>query len=205
MPHNIKKHTLSLISHFSYLEKTRNKVEKLFQNGDIVRRDIDQVYEGLFLGCITSLEAFIEDCFIGMLVGAIKHKKKYVKPKILFKSYKIARKIVFAGKPYVDWLPYQNTTDRARLFYNKGLPFTMIEEIDKQILSEICYIRNAIAHKSPYSLSKFKDSVIQNRHLIHRDKYPAGYLRGIYRTAPSQTRYENYINSISSIALKLSG
>ncbi len=57
------------IGHLNHLEKTRTKMEKLLTTGAVVRRDIEQVYAGLYLEAITSLERLIENLFIGLLVG----------------------------------------------------------------------------------------------------------------------------------------
>jgi hypothetical protein len=48
-------------------------MEKLFSKGAIVRRDIERVYEGLYLDTITSLENLIERLFLGLLTRRLFH------------------------------------------------------------------------------------------------------------------------------------
>jgi hypothetical protein len=74
------------IGHLNYLEKTRAKMEKLLTTGAIVRSDIEQVYAGLYLEAITSLERLIENLFIGLLVGRIAPSSSEIVPRVSFKS-----------------------------------------------------------------------------------------------------------------------
>jgi len=191
------------ISHINYLETTRLKMERLLRLRTIVRRDIEQVYEGLYLDSITTFEALLEDLFIGYLVGRIRKSSNRIHFRTTFKSDIIARDIIFGGKNYVDWLPYENTIKRSQLFYRNGLPFTLIDENDKKQLNEIVIIRNAIAHSSLHSRKKFNKQVIGNLALMPREKHPAGFLRSVYRITPMQTRYQYYVTVLSSIAMKL--
>lgn len=39
----------TLIGHLKSIELTRSKMEQLFQRGDLVRRDLEVVYAGLYL------------------------------------------------------------------------------------------------------------------------------------------------------------
>ena len=36
----------ALIGHLKYIERTRSKTERLFQKGDLVRRDLELIYAG---------------------------------------------------------------------------------------------------------------------------------------------------------------
>jgi len=191
------------IGHLNYLEKTRSKMEYLFSRNHIVRRDIEQVYAGLYMEAITSLETFIENLFLGFLVGQLIHKSNEVVHRVSFKSYLIARKVVYGGNQYVDWFPYYRTEKRAAAFFRNGYPFTYLDNMDKQQIEKILYIRNAIAHKSNYSLNKFEKEIIGSSILMPRERTPSGYLRSVFRTAPNQTRYEELIIEMSIISRKL--
>lgn len=144
------------IGHLNYLEKTRSKIEYLFSKDQIVRRDVEQVYSGLYIEAITSLETYIENLFLGLLVGQIIHNSNKVIPRISFKSHIVARDVVYGGRQYVDWFPYYRTEDRANAFFRNGFPFTFLDKADKGVIENIFYVRNAIAHKSNYSLKKLK-------------------------------------------------
>lgn len=192
------------ISHLNNLDKTRRKMETLLIRDVIVRRDIEQVYEGLFMSSIASLEKWIENLFIGLMVGRIKHYSSLVVPRVSFNSDRIAREVTFGERSYLDWLPYEKyTLRRANAFFRKGLPFTSLDKRDIKQLNNLCIVRNAIAHKSLYSLSLFEKEIIGSIPLTQQERKPAGYLRSVFRITPSQTRYENLITEMVSIVKKL--
>jgi hypothetical protein len=189
--------------HLTYIESTRAKMEKFINTRNIVRRDIDQIYRGLYLEAVCSFERFIEDLFIGLLVDRLKHPSPTVVPRVTFRSGIVARDVVFGGSNYVDWLPYSYTEKRANAFFRNGLPFTSLDPNDKRIILQICHIRNAIAHKSNYANNVFIRNVIGNIPFSPRDRTPAAFLRSRFRIAPVQTRYENLTTEMSIIAVKL--
>ena len=190
------------IGHLKYLEKTRAKMEKLLTTNAIVRRDIEQVYAGLYLEAITSLERLIENLFIGLLVGRIAPGSSEIITRVSFKSDRVAHNVVFGGRNYVDWFPYHHTGQRARAFFRNGLPFTSLERTDRKI-ERLLYIRNTIAHKNSHSERIFEQKVIGTLPLMPREKTPSGFLRSIFRTAPVKTQYENLVEEMASVALKL--
>ena len=53
-------------------------------SGTIVRRDIEQIYKGLYLETVCSFERFLEDLFLGLLVGRITHPSSSVVPRVTF-------------------------------------------------------------------------------------------------------------------------
>ncbi len=140
-------------------------------------------------------------------VGRLKHCSSSVVPRVFFKSDQVAREVIFSDRNYVDWLPYRLTQKRANAFFRNGMPFTCLNKPenkpDLKKLEKLLYIRNIIAHKSSYSRKKFEDKVIGSSPVPLLERTPAGYLRGIFRITPSQTRYENLINEMASIAKKL--
>lgn len=192
------------LGHLNYLEKTRLRMEALYAQNHIVRRDIEQVYSGLYIEAISSLETYIEKLFLGLLVGNVIHNSNKVYPRISFRSHSIARDVVYGGRQYVDWFPYYRTEMRANAFFRNGFPFTLLDKADKNRIENIFCIRNAIAHKSNYSLKKFEKEIIGSSILMPRERTPVGYLRSRFRIAPLQTRYEQLISNISYIAVKIS-
>ena len=189
--------------HLRYLEFTRTKMEKLLANGDIVTRDINQVYVGLYLEVTTSFESLIENLFIGLLSGRLLVESKSIVPLVSFKNMVTVRAIVYGGRNYADWLPYRHTEDRAGQFFWNGAPFSCLNAREKELIANGLYIRNAIAHKSKHASNIFESHVLGNQVLMSRERTPEGYLRSIFRTAPVQNRYENFMHEMASIATKL--
>ena len=193
----------ALIGHLKYIEQTRSKTERLYQEGYLVRRDVELIYAGLYLDAITSFENFIEDLFIRLLLGTAIHPSRLVVPKIAFKSAVICRNIVYGGRSFVDWFPYERTQERAEIFFQKGLPFTALDGLDRKNMNHMLCIRNAIAHKSKHALKRFEREVISGLPLLSQEEKPVGYLRSNYAMSPPQTRYELIIFNIVQIARKL--
>ncbi len=191
------------IGHLNYLEMTRSKMEGLLSGRIIVRRDIEQVYAGLYLEAITSLEDLVENLFIGLLVGRIVHGSPRVVSRVSFQSDLVARDVVLGGRQYVDWFPYHYTERRAKAFFRNGLPFTQLQARDKTQIERLLYVRNAIAHKSSHAKRMFEQVVIGSLPLTPREKTPTGFLRSTFRAAPTQTRYENLVAEMAQLAMRL--
>ncbi|GEM_PF-547666 len=191
------------VGHLRYIESTRSKTEKLLRDETIVRRDADQIYSGLYMEVVCSFEQFIEELFIGLLAGSLEHLSDRVIPRVTFRSHLVAREVVLGGSHYVDWLPYDHTEKRAKAFFRSGLPFTCLETRETHEIERVCYLRNAVAHKSTYSIRKFETKVIGDMKLSPRDRQPSGFLRTRFRISPVQTRYENFVAELADIARKL--
>lgn len=190
----------SMVSSF---DSTRKKLELAHQKGELTKSDIERVYDGLFVNIVGSFENFLEEVFFGILAGT-RSVSKRIKPRASFESEKTARAIILGKQPFLKWLPYNDNTQAiADLYFPKGEPFSSLDQKEKDIIQEAVYVRNAVAHKSPYALKKFKEKVIGTRALPSREKSPSGYLRGNFRTAPPQTRYENIVFSLVIIANKV--
>lgn len=192
-----------LTGHFRYLEETRKKAESLFDKKIIVRRDIEIIYAGLFLDIVTSFEAFIEDLFLNLLVDDTIHPLKSVTAKFNFRNIASSRIIVCGGRNYIDWFPYDFTIKRAKIYFKSGKPFTNFDKVEKKYIEEILYIRNALAHRSKYSIRQFDRNVIKDLPLTSKEKTVTGFLRSLYVYSPPQTRYEYYVFQLAYLAKKL--
>lgn len=191
---------------FRALDDTRIKITNLSVRKLISRQVMTHLYEGLFLSAQVAFEGFIEELFIGLLVdgkGLISSRRNIV-PRIKVTTYKIAREIVFgADRQYIDWLPYNRTIKLAEIYFRSGIPFSQLSQPQKDYLHKCHVIRNAIAHKSRFSINKFEEVVIGSTPLPPKERTPAGYLGGNFRLAPAQTRYENLIAQMLLIARDL--
>lgn len=194
----------ALANKFRALDKTRIKIAELSLRKLITQQVVTHLYEGLFLSAHVAFEGFLEDLFIGLLVngqGIISSRKDIV-PRIKVTTHKIAREIVFgADRQYVDWFPYQRTIKMADLYFRNGKPFSDLNQPQKDYLQKCHVIRNAIAHKSRYSMQRFEDVVIGSTPLPPKERKPSGYLSGNFRVG--QTRYENLITQLLLIAKDL--
>jgi hypothetical protein len=183
-------------------ERSRAKFEKLHLAGHVSDHDVNLFYEGIFLRTVTSLEALIEELFVGLLTGRITHGRK-IHPRVTFRSSGIARDVMLGGRAYVDWLPYHHTEKRAVAFFRSGEPFSTLDSTEKKSLERMLTIRHAVAHQSRAARQKFEDEVIGAAPLLATERTPAGFLRSVFSVAPPQTQYEDIAGTCSLLARKL--
>jgi hypothetical protein len=184
--------------HVTSLSHTRKKTEGLFVGGNLARRDVEQVYHSLYLSAFTQFESSLEELFLGMLCGRIDPMSTVV-PRFQVNREIDARRIVFGGKNYVDWLPYDYTEKRAKAFFRNGAPFTIIDKVDRKTLERLLALRNVLAHQSAHAEKTFGEIVLKGIMLTPRERTPAGFLRGAHSVAPPVTRYESLVGEMMTL------
>lgn len=182
---------------------TQSRVEALASSGAILRRDVETVYEGLLLSIVTRFEVLLEELFFGLISGKVSASSCGATLRIAATTDRIGREIVLRDREYVDWMPYKRTEALARAFLRGGLPFTILDNGDKGSLGHLLIVRNAIAHRSAYSMANFKEKVIGTIPLPPRERNPASFLRSRFRITPSQTRFEFYVGQVRQIVYKI--
>jgi hypothetical protein len=116
----------------------------------------------------------------------------------------VAREVIIGpNRSYVDWVPYRRTVELATVFFKGGRPFSDLAQPHKDVLHKSHIIRNAIAHKSKHSLKEFERHIIGSSTLPPSECSPAGYLRGLLRISPSQTRFSNLLAQMLLCAREL--
>lgn len=190
MPKLTNSLTSRFVAHSKKLENTRLKVEGLLASGHVEISDTEQVYTGLYLDIFTEFESMIENLFLGLLSGQLYSRICPVKRRIKMKPSSMVQEVVFAGRPYLDWLPYRDRTiRRANIYFSRGKPFTVLSDSQMTNIDSYHVIRNALAHKSDSALKRFYDTT-SGLTLLPQERSPAGYLRSTpYSTSP-QTQYE---------------
>lgn len=183
-----------LVLRLEYIERTRRKVELLLAANQINGRDIDVIYAGLFTNAIIGFEAFIEDLFVRLLIGRVTLKSSI--PRTLFKSSLVARSFIVGNRPYVDWLPYRCTKDRATIFFRGGRPFSELPEHLASKISHCSLIRNALVHSGRHARRKFDEVIANQSSLAPKERTPIGFLRSKFRITPIQHRFEIYTQAL---------
>lgn len=195
-----------LESKYRQIDNLRVKSEKFFNGNEITRFEINMFYESFFLKAHVEFENFIDNLFFGLFVDnkGLQSSRRSIVPKVAIESFQIARQVVQANKKYIDWLPYERTTDLSTLFFKGGMPFTELVQAEKDAIRKSHIIRNAIGHKSNFSIKKFENTVIGSTAIPKNERRPGPYLRGIFRTTPvPQTRFEFHLANLKQIAFKL--
>jgi hypothetical protein len=185
------------------LDYTRKRMEQLHQDGKIRRRDLDSVYESLFLRAVTSFEAFLEELFLAILERRRRYRGGRVSLRMTVKSRQALMDILLQGDKYLTWLPFKHTEDRAKLYLDDGRPFTELDDGDKAVIKTIATIRHAIAHRSRHAMNEFERTVIGSRALLPGERKLAGFLRSQSRSGTVQNRFEIYVGELGRIAREL--
>jgi len=175
-------------------------MDNLFRQRAIIMRDIDVVYESLFLRSVTGFEVFLQDQFIDILKGNARYPRTRVSVLITAKTNDALMSILLQGGRYMTWLPFSNTEDRAKLYLKEGRPFTDLTNGDKSMIGTITTTRNAIAHKSEHAMREFNRIVIGAQALLPRERSPAGYLRSPVRASSATNRFQIYERELARIA-----
>lgn len=185
------------------LIRSAGRAHLLFGQKAISQADAALLYEAAFLAAVSSFEAMIEDLFVGLLVGELQSSDRGVQPRAAFRSHATAREFILAGRPYADWLPYERTQERAKVFFRGGRPFTGLATSEITHLARCLAIRNAIAHKSRHASRQFERQVTAGLSLAPRDKSPAGFLMSQHSAYPPQSRFENMLADLHRVAVGL--
>jgi len=184
------------------IDITRSRMEKLYAKRRISLADLESVYEALFLRAVTGLEAFLEELFVAILSGKIVYPKARAQLRMHSISKEALIDVLHQGGNFLDWLPFDKTEKRARIYLTNGRPFTDLDDGEKSMLKVITLIRNAIAHRSQHAISQFKDKVVAEQPLLPNERRPAGFLRSKVAAAQG-TKFETYIGKLGAIAAKI--
>lgn len=185
------------------LDNTRLNFERAFSAGTILDEDISQAYAGLYLDLFTEFENLLENLFMGVITGTVKHNNSAVSKLVTIKPVSAIETILLGEKrQYLDWLPYTNTLDRAKLYFTDSKPFSLLTIPQKNKISNYHKIRNAIAHKSKKAMKEFTDIISLSTLLAH-EKLPQGYLRNIPSRATGKTQLQIISDEIEAISYAL--
>ena len=181
------------------LNYTRERMENLYRDSRVNETDMDSVYEALFLRAVTGFESFLEDLFLAILEERIVYPKNRVRLKMTVGSRKALLEILLQGSKYMNWLPFNNTVERATIYLRDGKPFSELNDGDRSMIKTITLIRHAIAHKSSHAMDQF-NKIIVSMALLQRERKPAGFLRS---KSGARTRFEIYLGELGRLAADL--
>ncbi|QYJ68794.1 hypothetical protein [Flavobacterium litorale] len=180
---------------------SRKRIEKanVTNNVYIADKDLNLFYDGMFLKSVTLFESFVEEFFIGLLYDKYKLTTRKKIQKQIFKDRKLVLNYLLNGKPFLDLLPLYKLERNTKVFYKNDNPFSNIPPASKDILNHIFIIRNAIAHSSVSSDTKFKRFIEDNHNTLPiNQRTPSKFLQSL-RTA-NQTMFETYVIELNFLA-----
>jgi hypothetical protein len=176
---------------------------------NLKRRDIDFVYQGLFLFAVKKFEAFLEDQLVGLAAGSvtwaprlIDGKMRSVRPTLKGATESTIRAIMLGSTDYLKLLPIHHCTNAASPFLKDGFPFSLIVDDDRARLTRCLAVRNLIAHDSAAARLKFEKVVLGQIPLPVYRRNAAGFLRTNF--SQQQTYFETELAALLRIARVLS-
>lgn len=183
------------------LNNYRIKYDSLVVNNTLNEPEVEQAYAGLFLNLFTEFEGLLENLFWGLLKGKVISSHTDYKRLVKISPNNSVEIIVLGEKRnYLDWLPLQDYTfPRVKRFFYEGIPFTDVSDSHKSNLKFYHTIRNSLAHKSDYSITKFQQA-ISGLTLLPKEKQPSGFLRSIPNRVLNKTQYEIASDELKVIA-----
>lgn len=186
------------------LGRTADRLETLHAQGSLARRDLDAVYEGIYIRALTVFESFIEDLFFDIMLGRVTYpSRRDVVPRISVRNEAILYGIVKPGRAHLDWLPYGSTRERARLYLRGGRPFCEVDGGADQTIYKWTVVRNRIAHDSREAQAKFEQHILAQYALPPRSRNPVGFLRQQVQVNPNATRFDVILQEMAAIAASM--
>lgn len=200
-----EKRLMSALSLYSYAETTANGTwESIVGWEPLHPRQAQKIVALCFMDIVTGWEDFVESCFIRYLTGAsspsgYKPSLRSGNARSILHAYQLA-----SGKPsfkigthYLQWQSWSDVIEAANVFLEKGQPFSLLSQLQRDRLRDATKIRNRVAHASAKCL---KDFGVVSRH--HVQKVHQGYSVGqllinksnkcFGSAAPNQTYFMHY-------------
>lgn len=172
------------------------------------RRDLDFVYQGLFLFAVRQFESYLEDQLVALACGAVQWvprkidgKLITVRPTLSAVSESRVRTLMLGSNDYLKLLPINYCAEMAEMFLKDGRPFSLIVGDDKGRLTRCLAVRNLIAHDSEAAKRKFADVVLNQTNLPPHRRNAAGFLQANF--SKQQTFFEFELAGLLRIAQKL--
>jgi hypothetical protein len=121
------------------------------QQGCLSRSQSSRVVSLAFLQMVTAWEDFLECVFLRYMLGAespggYKPRLLQAKPKNLDAAFELLCEV--KEKDYISWSNSRKIRERAKLYFEKGEPFQVIQG---EHFKDMITIRNRIAHCSDAS------------------------------------------------------
>lgn len=201
----VEKISKSFQRHIDRLAGCADRLEMLFDNHKVSVTDVELVYISAFLSACARWESFMEDTIIETSCGRGSRSQtnsRYVN----FRSHAALRRLLlYPDKDYISLPSLKNGIALASILVKQGRPLSQISESNQTHIQQAVWIRNAIAHQSDYSLRMFRDKVPGVTSLPQRSRRPGPFLRTVFRSSPTQRRYEIYFTAFKSAANEVMG
>jgi|AntAceMinimDraft_9_1070365.scaffolds.fasta_scaffold11332_4 hypothetical protein len=148
-----------------------------------------------FLDMISQGDVFVENCFIRFLAGA--NFLNGTAPKLRVKnclSIKHAYQLLTLKEKYdpttsyLSFNSWSQVEEKAKIFFQHGKPFSLLDDLEKARLRDAIIIRNRVAHYSQKSRSQF---VKMSKRTLNLEKLQSGFSVGHFLTQETDQHFAN--------------
>jgi len=178
--------------------RTLGRVEEIRRQRLVLATDLDLIYESSFLTAVAEFESLLFELLVeagSQARVSVGSARSLMRPR----SRLAFRTALLQGRQYVDTLPFRRLQDTASLYLKDGGPFDAVSLGDRELLAQAYAIRNAIAHRSEASQSKFEKDCPWVDRLPRNRRRPGPYLQQVVRRSPTiQRRVDIYLTAILS-------
>ncbi len=121
-----------------------------------------------FMNIVSAWEEFVQSCFIRYMAGASSENC----PRLRMgpcQSLKHAGQVLMRRSnfdfesDYISWTPWNQVVDRAKIFFEGGLPFAAVNASTQKHVDDAFKLRNRVAHSSEKCRTDFVE--VAKRHL----------------------------------------
>lgn len=193
------------LSLYSYAEITANGTwDSIVGWEPLHPRQAQKIVALCFMDIVIGWEDFIESCFIRYLAGST--SPNGYKPTLrcgcaesIHHAYQLAsgRSDFKIGSNYLQWQTHKDVVETAKVFFEKGEPFSLLTQLQKDRLLDATKIRNRVAHASEKCKKDF--GVVSRQHVQRvYQGFSAGRLlidktsKCFGNAAPTQSYFKHY-------------
>jgi hypothetical protein len=187
----------------------RAAVVVALHGGRSERHAREYAIQRFYLVAVRSFEAFLEDQLHGPATKRVKWASRNLNGvrvrcsnRLLEHRAEIVKEIILGGKEYADYLPYERTEKMSELLLIGGRPFNLLSGSDRETLRRCQRVRNYIAHRSDFALSKFVSAYKNVKPLRVSKPTPIHYLDDQIRAGISM--FEHDLSQMAAISNFLS-
>jgi len=176
------------------LRRHCQRVDRLHLSGALGVKDCELVYESGFLTAFAHWEHFLWELIVQAVCGPPSPKpgnSRLLKPR----SRAAFTKILLQNRSYLSLSSYPEVVKCARLYLKEGRPFSALDDTYRTRLEEARYVRDAIAHRSRYAITRFRQRVGGVASVPQSRRHPGPFLRHVYRVSPTKTRLDLYVDT----------
>jgi hypothetical protein len=116
--------------------------------GQLGRRQLELLTEGIFLQGFRAYEAFIQEVFILYCMRKTSRGGKIANSYLKAKGYEHTYKMIKSSMEYLDWASPEHVIRRAELYLEDGFVVKAVYVARRQMLQDFKTLRNHIAHNS---------------------------------------------------------